>query len=563
MPYPDILNPELIDRIPLSARTVLDVGCGAGALGAEYKRRNPRARYLGIELDPDAARLAATRLDEVACIDVEAEPLPFGGTLFDCILYGDVLEHLRDPWAVLAVQARQLSPDGVVVICMPNAEHWSFVERLLRGTWTYEPQGLFDATHLRWFTPETTRQALARAGLVPCDVAARVFDRAMAERFANAMAPALKALGIDPQGYLTRSAPLQHVWRARRRAPERLQVVSTILPPVGGVSEVRVTEPMRALATDPAIATSVIESFEPGPRPEDMPGIFVLHRPRLVGEPGLAALRQAMSAGHVVVCEFDDNPEHLPPLQRPDMFNFTGVHAVQTTTPALAEVLRRYNPEIAVFPNAVARVPDVANHASRTRQTLFFGGINREDEWPPYIAALNRVAALAGERLHFSIVADRGLFDALETPHKSFTPLCDYETYQQLLARSEICFMPLADTPFNRCKSDLKFIEAASLRVTALASPTVYAGSLVDGETGILFRDEEELAQRLLRLVANPEIGQAIAEAARAKVLRERMLADQVSSRIAWYRSLWARREALHAALLARVPDLATVLAGA
>ncbi len=556
MPYPDILNPELIDRIPLSARTVLDVGCGGGALGAEYKRRNPRARYFGIELDPDAARLAATRLDAVAAVNVETDPLPFGDTRFDCILYGDVLEHLRDPWSVLGEHARQLSPEGVVIICMPNAEHWSFVERLLRGTWDYERQGLFDATHLRWFTPETTRHALARAGLVACDVVPRVFDGAEAERFANAMVPALRALGIDPQAYLTRAAPLQHVWRARRTAPQRLQVVSTSLPPVGGVSEVRVTEPMRALATDPAIVASVIEDLDPGPRPDDIPGIFVLHRPRLVGEAGVAQLRQAMAAGHVVVCEFDDHPDYIPALQHPEVLNFTGVHAVQTTTPALAEVLRRYNPEIGVFPNAIARVPDVINHANPGRQTLFFGGINRENEWPPYIDALNRVATLAGGRLHFSIVADRGLFDALETPHKSFTPLCDYETYQDVLARSEICFMPLSDTPFNRCKSDLKFIEAASLRVTALASPTVYAGSIADGETGVLFRDADELAQRLVRLIANPDIGRAIADTARARVLRERMLADQVASRIAWYRSLWARRAELRAALAARVPEL-------
>lgn len=556
MPYPDVLNPELIDRIPVAARTVLDVGCGGGALGAEFKRRNPRARYLGIELDAQAARLAATRLDEVAEVDVETEPLPFGDTVFDCILYGDVLEHLRDPWTVLRAQVRQLAPAGVVVICMPNAEHWSFVERLLRGNWDYQPQGLFDATHLRWFTPQTTRRALTQAGLAASDVVARIFDGAQAERFTSAMTPALLALGIDPQAYLTRAAPLQHVWRAHRTVPERLQVVSTILPPVGGVSDVRVTEPMHALATDAATITSVIEDFDPGPRPENLPGIFVLHRPRLLGENGLAQLRRALAAGHVVVCEFDDNPEYLAGLQHPEVLNFTGVHAVQTTTPALAEVLRRYNPEVAVFPNAIARVPDVVNHATPGRQTLFFGGINREDEWPPYIAALNRVAALAGERLHFSIVADRGLFDALETSHKSFTPLCDYETYRGLLAASEICFMPLSDTPFNRCKSDLKFIEAAALRVTALASPTVYAGSITDGETGVLFRDAEELGQRLLRLIANPEIGRAIADAAHAKVLRERMLADQVANRIAWYRSLWARRAGLQAALAARVPAL-------
>ena len=64
--YPDVPNPDLLDRIPLDARVVLDVGCGSGALGAEYKRRNPGCRYLGIEPDPDAARIAARRLDEVA-----------------------------------------------------------------------------------------------------------------------------------------------------------------------------------------------------------------------------------------------------------------------------------------------------------------------------------------------------------------------------------------------------------------------------------------------------------------------------------------------------------------
>ncbi|MDE2334431.1 MAG: methyltransferase domain-containing protein [Rhodospirillales bacterium] len=559
MLYPDVLNPELIDRIPLSARTVLDVGCGGGALGAEYKRRNPRARYFGIELDPAAAQLASARLDAVAQVDVETAPLPFGDTLFDCILYGDVLEHLRDPWAVLGLHVRRLAPGGVVVICMPNAEHWSFVERLLRGTWNYEPLGLFDATHLRWFTPETTRRALGGAGLVACDVVARVFDRAAAERFAHAMSPALRALGIDPEAYLSRSAPLQHVWRACRMVPERLQVVSTMLPPVGGVSEVRVSEPMRALGAEPAVVTAIIEGFVAPERPSDIPGVFILHRPRLLGEQGLAQLRQAMAGGHLVICEFDDNPEYLAALQHPEVLNFTGVHAVQTTTPALAQVLRRYNPEVGIFPNAVARAPDVVNHANAGRQTLFFGGINRESEWPPYIAALNRAAAMAGERLHFSIVADRGLFDALETPHKSFTPLCDYETYRELLSRSEICFMPLSDTPFNRCKSDLKFIEAAALRVTALASPTVYADSIVDGENGVLFRSQDELTQRLLRLVANPEIGRAIGTTAREQVLRERMLADQVAARISWYRSLWARRAELQAALAARVPSLASI----
>jgi hypothetical protein len=169
------------------------------------------------------------------------------------------------------------------------------------------------------------------------------------------------------------------------------------------------------------------------------------------------------------------------------------------------------------------------------------------------------VAALAGARLSFCIVNDRGLFDALDTPHKSFTPLCDYETYRRLLAGCEISFMPLADTPFNRCKSDLKFLEAAAFRVTALASATVYAGSIEDGRTGALFADRHELQRRLMHLLADPQSGRAMAEAARGYVSAHRMLAHQIGRRAAWYRSLWARRAELHADLLERVPELAAL----
>jgi hypothetical protein len=40
--YPDNLNPDLLDRIPADADTVLDIGCHMGLLGAVHRRRNPR-----------------------------------------------------------------------------------------------------------------------------------------------------------------------------------------------------------------------------------------------------------------------------------------------------------------------------------------------------------------------------------------------------------------------------------------------------------------------------------------------------------------------------------------
>ena len=562
MQYPDVPNPDLLARIPLVARTVLDVGCGSGALGAEYKRRNPAARVFGIERDADAARLAASRLDHVFVADLDQDCAALQEELadgsIDCLVYGDVLEHFRDPWGVLKSHLRLLSAHGVVLICMPNAEHWTFVERLLRGTWDYEDQGLFDATHLRWFTPSTVRHELERAGLVIVDVIPRIFEIAACETFVDAVEPALNRLGIDRNTYQERAAPIQHVWRATRRpAVAPLHLVSTMLNPVGGVSHLRVVEPMRALDADVSITTDTISNSDLPPDSAGERRIFIFHRPLLAGEQGLARVRNLIERGWLVVCEFDDHPDYIPVLQRPDIQNFRAVHAVQTSTEPLANVLRQYNPEVMVFPNAVARLPDVRNYANPDCVTLFFAGLNRENEWPPYLDALNTVAARSGSRLHFQIVNDRGLFEALQTPHKTYTPLCDYDTYQSLLGTSEISFMPLLDTPFNRCKSDLKFIEAAAHRVATLASTIVYGGSVEDGRTGVLFHDAQELERKLSRLVANPETGLGIGNAARSYVANNRMLAYQIAGRSAWYHSLWARREQLNQTLLARVPELA------
>lgn len=561
MSYPDIYNPDLLDRIPLTARLVLDIGCGSGALGAEYKRRNPRARVLGVERDADAARIAATRLDHVFEADLDIDALPFGERILpgsvDCLIYGDTLEHVSDPWGMLRAQVALLAEDGIVLVCMPNQEHWSFAERLLRGTWDYEPLGLLDRTHIRWFSRETTRHLLREAGLVPLDVVPRVFNAEAAGAFADAMAPALRRLGIDVPAYRERASALQHVWRARRGAVRPLPLVSTMLSPVGGVSHVRVTEPMQALAAEPTLQTRILNHGEPELDAAEPPGIFIFHRPLLAGEAGIARVRRLLARGWLVMCEFDDHPDYIPVLQRPDVMNFRAVHAVQTSTEPLAEVLRRDNPETRAFANGIARLPELVNHRTPGRLTMLFAGLNRETEWPPCLDALNRAVVKAGDRLHVVIVNDRGLFEQLTTIHKTFVPLCGYDTYQALLAASEISFMPLLDTPFNRCKSDLKFIEAAAHRATALASAIVYENSIEDGATGVLFRSPEELEQRLLRLVANPDITRTIGDAARGYVARERMLAYQIAERTAWYHELWARRAELHAALLARVPELA------
>ncbi len=148
--------------------TVLDVGAADGSVARTLRRMG--CRIWGIEYDPDAARQAAEWCEHVIVGDVEqldlAEAL---GRTFDVILFLDVLEHLRDPVAVLKQSLGLLADEGYVVISLPNVAHAAVRAQLLSGRFTYTETGLLDRTHLRFFDAVSVREFLAEAGLVILD----------------------------------------------------------------------------------------------------------------------------------------------------------------------------------------------------------------------------------------------------------------------------------------------------------------------------------------------------------------------------------------------------------
>lgn len=213
------VNDDLLSLIPMNARTVLEVGCGSGAMGALYKSHHPEARYFGVELDPLAARRARHYLDVVLCADVESNDLHLDVfPEMDCIIYGDVLEHLRDPWAILRQHAGLLRAQGLVLACIPNVQHWSVLLTLLRGDWPVTNEGLFDRSHLRWFTRSGIEALFNDAGLRLLRMQSRVVNPEGAKAFVEAIQQGLPTFGLDSQNVLEGVMPFQYIVVAQKRS---------------------------------------------------------------------------------------------------------------------------------------------------------------------------------------------------------------------------------------------------------------------------------------------------------------------------------------------------------
>lgn len=153
---------------------VLDLGCASGDLGAALTEAG--FEVTGVERDPAAARIASDRMHAVVQADLAELDLAGLQPPFDALVLGDVLEHLADPAEVLEHVLPALADDGVLITSIPNVAHGSVALALLQGRWAYTPEGLLDATHLRFFTLESAAALLTGAGLRIDAVCSTILD---------------------------------------------------------------------------------------------------------------------------------------------------------------------------------------------------------------------------------------------------------------------------------------------------------------------------------------------------------------------------------------------------
>ncbi|HMC10967.1 MAG TPA: glycosyltransferase, partial [Pirellulaceae bacterium] len=280
-------------------------------------------------------------------------------------------------------------------------------------------------------------------------------------------------------------------------------------------------------------------------------------------------LEQRRAAGQITAFEANDyyydiqpwNPLSAKWLDRTIQDSFrqglTLADAVQTSTEELARRWRERTPRpVAVFPNQLTDVPPLTPLAQRPLTIGWGGSPGHFADWY-HVAPVLEKWLLAHPDVHLAVMnhefakpfiqlpaspaplprGERGRGEGVE--RYRFTSFGSLAEYLRFLRGLDIGLAPLLPTDYNRCRSDVKFLEYASQGVAGIYTDLeTYRCSVVHGETGLLYKTPEELLPCLDRLAADARLRQHIREQAYRHVAENRRLEQHVGRRLDFYRQL-------------------------
>jgi len=186
---------------------------------------------------------------------------------------------------------------------------------------------------------------------------------------------------------------------------------------------------------------------------------------------------------------------------------------------------------------------DMMRAGNRTR-ILWQGGANHFLDWLPLKDALGRVTKRYPQ-VHWIMwgVDYKWVTEVIPPDRMTFQRWVPYNEYKQWRAmmNDDISLAPLSDTPFNRCRSAIKWYEASVLKrpPATLAQDTgVYHDEIQDGETGLLFKDPDEFEEKLSFLIENLEERKRLGRNAKDWVSEHRDAMKEVPKLIRFYEQL-------------------------
>lgn len=177
--YYDHSRSEALDLLPTCPSRILDIGCGRGGVSRALKVRCPQARSVGLDLFVDPSNDYAAVFEQFEQVDLERDALPVDVASFDLVLLLDVLEHLRDPEALLDKVVDNAQEGCYFLVSLPNFHYYSNLLKIVRsGRFVYDESGILDRTHVRFFGLEDAKDILSKKLKIVRTLAFNPFENA-------------------------------------------------------------------------------------------------------------------------------------------------------------------------------------------------------------------------------------------------------------------------------------------------------------------------------------------------------------------------------------------------
>ena len=266
--------------------------------------------------------------------------------------------------------------------------------------------------------------------------------------------------------------------------------------------------------------------------------------------------------GCLLLTEWDDHPTLFPSkiqahLKSCCMAPLVACHAIHGSSAALASTLNAWNPLVICLENGVAPVPSlkIQKHLSgRTR--IFIGNQNREREHEQLLTPLQDWLQDDPETIAV-VIGDSALASQIDQADQlEFHPLLSYQDYRKVLRSCHLALLPLQKGEPERCKTVIKWGEAAAESVAVIAGPELYPSVERNsrGEvTCCIAKDINDVITKAKQLSSNRQQRVMQVASAHEWIEQEWSLNRLVPQRLSLYQSLWQRRQKLDAALVKRL----------
>lgn len=242
--------------------------------------------------------------------------------------------------------------------------------------------------------------------------------------------------------------------------------------------------------------------------------------------------------GKKIVLDFDDNLFLIEPDNpAKKIYDSTALKlmeivlsiadAVTVTVKPLADSYSRFNKNIVILPNCIdENVPRTKAEKSQKTVIGWQGSPTHFGDLKEIKSVINELGRTYAFDLVLAGFNPKGMF--ARSTCRPWIRFSDNLDHYGLFSDFDIGLCPLKNTPFNECKSDIKFLEYASLEIPTIASKIITYGNIKHGETGYVARNYSDWKNHLSALLSDRKRREEIGKAAKEYVLAERTIQKNI-----------------------------------